>query len=395
MVRLVQVIRTVSGCRLARAGREPSGSRLLRDSSRGRHPVMRGGLRDRRPALPASSVSDSADAAAAASRSPAASSGGVSTSSCRIASSCACAACDGALHVRARRRSPAGSPRARVAATTACSSSRRARLARTRDRERGRRSSRRPSRRRRAWRRAARATRERDAFARGDLGRKRAPSTPVGAELEVRRARARERAGAEQRAAQVGAAAARAADDALRRPLERRAARRERRRPRAARSAARPSTSTCSWYRVARRMRAAGTCGSPSERRRRAGSANARRAAAGAREVEVDGELAVAAQVPRAGGVEERRELREAAAAAARRDRRELVAQVVRERHALEREQAPLVLDAERRRNEPIPPADDDAVARDERREAVARAERARRAGRARAGRRARRARRR
>ena len=56
---------------------------------------------------------------------------------------------------------------------------------------------------------------------------KRAPSSPLGAHLEVRVARAGERAGAEQRAAQVGAAAARAADDALRRLLERRARRGE------------------------------------------------------------------------------------------------------------------------------------------------------------------------
>ena len=59
-------------------------------------------------------------------------------------------------------------------------------------------------------------------------------------------------------------------------------------------------------------------------------------------------DLAAAAQVDAAGGVEERRELGEPAAAARRRDRGELVAQVVRERHALEPEQPPLVLDAER-----------------------------------------------
>src|SRR5437763_1363948 len=51
-------------------------------------------------------------------------------------------------------------------------------------------------------------------------------------------------------------------------------------------------------------------------------------------EVEMDGELPAAAQMPDAGRVEERGKLGEPAAAAPRRDRRELVPQILRERHA-------------------------------------------------------------
>ena len=50
-----------------------------------------------------------------------------------------------------------------------------------------------------------------------------------------------------------------------------------------------------------------------------------------AREVKVDGELTVPAQMPGTGGVEEGRQLRQAAAAPPRRDRGELVPQVLRE----------------------------------------------------------------
>ena len=91
----------------------------------------------------------------------------------------------------------------------------------------------------------------------------------------------------------------------------------------------------------------------------------------------MDGDRAVA-QVPRAGGVEERRQLGEPAAAPLGRDLRELVAEVVREARAytFELQQPPLVLDAVR-----APAADagraDDAVDGQERRELAARAERA------------------
>ena len=54
----------------------------------------------------------------------------------------------------------------------------------------------------------------------------------------------------------------------------------------------------------------------------------------GAAEVEVERDLATPAQVKAAGGVEERRQLGEPVAVAVRRDRGELVAEVLRERHA-------------------------------------------------------------
>jgi hypothetical protein len=53
-----------------------------------------------------------------------------------------------------------------------------------------------------------------------------------------------------------------------------------------------------------------------------------------ARDVEVNRDLAAAEEVNGARGVEERGELGEAAALAAGRDRRELVADLIRERHA-------------------------------------------------------------
>ena len=91
-----------------------------------------------------------------------------------------------------------------------------------------------------------------DAEARRRLRRRRerrnsAPSERGRAQLEVRRARARERAAAEQRAAEVGAAAAGAADHALRRPLERRVPRVEDARLDERRERARRRPSTCSW----------------------------------------------------------------------------------------------------------------------------------------------------
>src|SRR5207244_4244963 len=126
-------------------------------------------------------------------------------------------------------------------------------------------------------------------------------------------------AAAEQRTAKVGRAAAGAPDDALRWAFERRAAVREHAR----------LTEDLARARVDRRVelvarrpveRAAaigadlGGDAEPAQEREGA----ARRVAAG--EVEMHGELAAAAQVPDAGGVEKRRELRETAAATAGRD---------------------------------------------------------------------------
>ena len=65
-------------------------------------------------------------------------------------------------------------------------------------------------------------------------------------------------------------------------------------------------------------------CGSPRARGARASSANARRAAADEREVEVERDAPAAAEVHAAGRVEERRDLGEPVAAARRRDRGEL-----------------------------------------------------------------------
>ena len=85
------------------------------------------------------------------------------------------------------------------------------------------RSRRGPSRRRRRAGRG-RATPSGDALGRGDAPQELGAVGRRRPQLEVRRARARQRAAAEQRAAQVGGAAARPRDDAPRRPLERRAA---------------------------------------------------------------------------------------------------------------------------------------------------------------------------
>ena len=100
----------------------------------------------------------------------------------------------------------------------------------------------------------------------------------------------------------------------------------------------------------------------------------------GAREVEMHRHRA-ALQMPRAADVEERRHLGEAAAATVRRDLGEFVAELLGEghlqRHALQREQAALVLDAELAvRADPV--RGDHPVSRDERRQVAASAERAR-----------------
>ena len=175
--------------------------------------------------------------------------------------------------------------------------------------------------------------RERDLLACGDLRQDARAVDSARAQLELGGPRPGERAAAEQGAAQVGAAAARAADDALRRALEGRPPRRQHARLAEHLRGRRVDLHV---QLVARRpverapaigadLRADAEVAQERERaprRRRA------------RQIEVHRELAVAAQVPRAGGVEQRRELGEAAAAPDRRDRRELVAQVVRERHA-------------------------------------------------------------
>ena len=114
-------------------------------------------------------------------------------------------------------------------------------------------------------------------------------------------------------------------------------------------------------------------------------SANARRAAADEARSRWNDDRTPAAQVHGAGGVEERRDLRQPVAAARRRDRGELRADVVGQRagahsaHAFEREQAPLQL----RPGAAVaadPVRRDDPVARDDQRVAVVGAERSRRA---------------
>src|SRR5581483_78168 len=128
----------------------------------------------------------------------------------------------------------------------------------------------------------------------GDLGDELGAFARRRAQLQMRVAWTGEAAAAQQRPAQVGAAAARAPDDAFRRPLERRA-----------------------------------RCGAHADV-----AQEGERAARGGRvgEIEVDSERA-AAEMPGARRVEERRELGEPAAAARGRDRGELVPQLVRRDH--------------------------------------------------------------
>src|SRR5262249_28616419 len=150
--------------------------------------------------------------------------------------------------------------------------------------------------------------------------------------LEVRRARPRQRAAAEERPAQIRGTAAGAADDALRRALERRAAPREDARflEDLARAAGDGGLQLGARGSVERVLRVGADLRVDAElAQQREGAARGMAAA----EVEVHRELAPAAQVPDPGGMEERRDLGGAAAAPARRDRRELVAHVLRERH--------------------------------------------------------------
>src|SRR5262249_7693262 len=150
------------------------------------------------------------------------------------------------------------------------------------------------------------------------------PGLARGPELEMRGLRPREGPGAEQRAPEVRAAAARAADDALRRALERRAAGGQ---DTGLAQHLRPGRGRAAEQLVTGR---AGEGAAPvrADLRADAQAAQEREGAPrgrGAREVEVHRELAVTAEMPRAGGVEERRELGEGATASVRRDRRELV----------------------------------------------------------------------
>ena len=219
--------------------------------------------------------------------------------------------------------------RARVAATTACSSRRSAVVARAGQREQVEdrlvafrvRDGVRCGARRRASVMPSRAA---------TSAMKRAPVEPTCPQLEMRVARAGQRAAAEQRAAEVGTAAARPADHALRRLLERRARSREHAGLPEHRQRVRVDLDV---ELVARRLveRAAavsadlGAHTEVAQERERASRGR------GARQVEVDRDRA-AAQVPRAGGVEESRQLGLAAAAPLRRDLRQLVAQLLRER---------------------------------------------------------------
>ena len=150
------------------------------------------------------------------------------------------------------------------------------------------------------------------------------------AKLEVRRARAAQRAAAQQRAAQVGAAATGARDDAARRCRER----------------CEPGAQDACFVQHLQRMLVAGDMklvarstveGATLVRANLGRDAEAAEQAEGAAsnggvgDVEVDGDLATAAQMDTPGGVEETGELCPAVALASRRDRRELVAEVLRE----------------------------------------------------------------
>ena len=149
-------------------------------------------------------------------------------------------------------------------------------------------------------------------------------------------ARPREGAGSEERAAEIRAPAARAANDALWRMLERCARRRED--PRLAQHVQRvlidldvqlvPRGLVERAAPIGADLRADAEVAQKGER-----ASGGRRA----REVEVNSHV-TAAQVPRARRVKQRRELRVPAAATRGRDLRQLVTELVRERHARQRE---------------------------------------------------------
>ena len=230
---------------------------------------------------------------------------------------------------------------ARVAATTACSS-RRSAVSPAPARPAGRRSS-----------RCASCTRQRGCGARAPAAR--CPPAP----RRRRRTRPRRARRCGARAAAQRGPESEPLPSSMPRGDRRRGSTTGRRRASAAARAGAPPAETTPASRrtrargavdldvelVARRLvegASGGRCGSRSGRRSSRRSANARRAAAALDEVEVDGQLAVPAQMPRTGGVEERRELGEPAAAPPRRDRRQLVAQVARRTTARSR-RAPAV----------------------------------------------------
>ena len=276
------------------------------------------------------------------------------------------------------RRSRAGSP---PTASRRRRSAPRARARRRRRRRRGGspRSPPSPSR-MRGRAPPARSTRSRTSSAEATLRRNEAPATVRRSHLEVRRPRARQRAAAEECAAEVGAAAARAGDDAARRAVEREMVVVE---DAGLGEHAERALRALDVELVARRaIEGPRRVGADLRRDAQLGEQRERAPDDGrGREVEVERDRAAAAEMHRARRVEERGDLRQPVAAARRRDRRELRADVVDERagahrsHSLEREQTTLQLgpggavpsDAVRR---------DDAVARDDQREAVVGAER-------------------
>ena len=169
-------------------------------------------------------------------------------------------------------------------------------------------------------------------LAAGDLGEESRSVEAGRAELEMRRPRARERAGAEERASQIGAAAARAADHSLGRTAERCAASGEdaglpehRRRGRI------DLELELITGRAVERVPGVGAdLGTDAEVSQQAERTPRDR---GAREVELHRELTASVQMPRPRGVRESRELCQRTAAAGRLDRGKLVAELVRPRH--------------------------------------------------------------
>ena len=146
------------------------------------------------------------------------------------------------------------------------------------------------------------------------------------------RARARERAAAEQRPAQVRRAAARASHDPLRWPLERRETVADH--ARLAQHAQRPVVAR-DMELVPRlppeRMSLIGAdLGGEAELAQETEGAPGR---SGAREVEVERDLAASTEVQAARGMRETRELGEPVALLPRHDPRELVPEVLRQRH--------------------------------------------------------------
>src|SRR5437763_3539875 len=163
------------------------------------------------------------------------------------------------------------------------------------------------------------------ARARGDVRDETCAVDAARAELEVRLARAGERPGAEKGAAEVCAAAARAAHDAFRRMLERRARRRQDARLAEDTERARVAIDVqlVASRLVERAPPVRADLGAHAEIAQQRERAPRRRRA---REVEMQAD-ASAAEMPCTGGVKERRELGEPATPPRRGDLRELFAQ--------------------------------------------------------------------